>query len=389
MDMMRLPAGRHGGALVVAHVAGMIDLVALPVWVGVLMTAGAFDARAAGALVTLYLLGVVASCVGLAPRLGPARERGAIVAAFLVSALAFAALGKAHHGAFAGVAVLDLVAGLAVGVALSLTHRRIGRAANPHRLFAGAGLALGVFSVLFLAGVPQLVAALGGGALFVVFAGVMAVAALVALTGLDRATGTTGVATRVALSPAARWAIAGVVCMTVVQATVFSFVERLGAARGFAPGQVQGVLIALGLVNLLPAPLAALLERRLEARRVALAGPVLQCVLAAVICSSTAYAPFAVAAAVFVAVMIFCHTFVFGLLAWLDPSGRATALTPAMLMSGSAIGPVLGSVAVQWGLPAIGFAAAGVAAIGLACFARLPRATPLADPTFAPPRPAH
>lgn len=389
--MNKLASRRPGAALVVAHVAGMIDLVALPVWVGVLMTGGGFDARAAGALVTLYLLGVVASCIGIAPRLLPELERGAIVAAFLASAAVFAAIALAWSGPFAGVAVLDLVAGLAVGVALSLTHRRIGRAANPHRLFAAAGLALGVFSVLFLALVPQLVAARGGSALFVVFAVVMVVAALAALAGLGGAGA--GVAARPrggALPVAAKWAIAGVVCMTVVQATVFSFIERLGAARGFSPAQVQGVLIALGLVNLLPAPLAALLERRLDARRVALAGPVLQCALAAVICSSTTFAPFAGAAAVFVAVMIFCHTFVFGLLARLDPTGRATALTPAMLMAGSAIGPFLGgSVAVAWGLPAIGLAAAGVAAIGVACFARLPRVAPAAEPPFVPPRPAH
>ena len=361
---MMKPSRRPGAALVVAHVAGMIDLVALPVWVSVLMTAGGFDARAAGGLVTLYLAAVVASCVAIAPRVAPRHERGTIVAGFVAAGVAFAALSATYRGAFGTVAVLDAAAGLGVGIALSLTHRRIGRAANPHRLFAMAGLALGVFSVGFLALVPQLVAAQGGGALFLVFAGVMGVAALAGLAGLGSAAAAAAVpAPRGALPAAAKWAIGGVVCMTVVQATVFSFVDRLGALRGFTPAQVQGVLIALGLVNLLPAPLAALLERRLDARRVALAGPVLQCALAAVVCGSTSFAPFAVATAVFVAVMIFCHTFVFGLLARLDPAGRATALTPAMLMSGSAIGPILGgSVAVQWGLPAIGVAAAAAAA---------------------------
>ena len=53
-------------ALVVAHVAGMIDLVALPVWVGTLMQHFQFDAQQAGALVTLYLLFAVACCALLA-----------------------------------------------------------------------------------------------------------------------------------------------------------------------------------------------------------------------------------------------------------------------------------------------------------------------------------
>jgi hypothetical protein len=44
--------------------------------------------------------------------------------------------------------------------------------------------------------------------------------------------------------------------MGLVQAMMFSFLERIGADRGYSAAAVTGVLIALGLVNLLPAPLA-------------------------------------------------------------------------------------------------------------------------------------
>ena len=44
-------------ALAVAHCAGMVDLVALPVWVGVLVAHHRFDPQQAGALVTLFLAG--------------------------------------------------------------------------------------------------------------------------------------------------------------------------------------------------------------------------------------------------------------------------------------------------------------------------------------------
>ena len=47
---------------------------------------------------------------------------------------------------------------------------------------------------------------------------------------------------------------------------MFSFLERLGVERGFGLEAVTGVLIALGIVNLFPAPLAALLEKRVSAR---------------------------------------------------------------------------------------------------------------------------
>ena len=58
-------------------------------------------------------------------------------------------------------------------------------------------------------------------------------------------------------------------------------------------------------------------------------------------------------------------------LARLDPTGRAVAATPAMLMVGAAIGPVLGGTLVKaYGYPALGTAALVVdlvAAILFAC----------------------
>ena len=107
--------------------------------------------------------------------------------------------------------------------------------------------------------------------------------------------------------------------------------------------------------------LAGALERRLPARWVLRTGPVVQAALALVIVNALSFAPYAAAASVFAAVMIFTHTFAFGTLARLDPSGRALAATPAMLMAGAALGPILGGTLVQWqGYPALGWAAAAV-----------------------------
>jgi predicted MFS family arabinose efflux permease len=133
------------------------------------------------------------------------------------------------------------------------------------------------------------------------------------------------------------------------------------------------VLVALSVVNLFPAALAALLEKRWSPRAVLLVGPVLQALLVALIMRSTVFAPYAAAAAVFAAVMIFTHTFGFGLLARLEPTGRALAATPAMVMTGAAIGPVLGGTLVKsFGHGSLAIAAAVIAAIAVASFSRLP-----------------
>jgi predicted MFS family arabinose efflux permease len=365
-------------ALMVMHCAGMVDLVALSMWVGTLIAAYGFDAQQAGGLPTLFLSGVVVSSLALAPRIQ--RLPGRLVASvgFGIAALAF--FGSANTTEYVQLALFHALAGLAAGAALSVTHGTIARSANPHRLFALAGIALGVFAVIFLGGVPQLIAAKGGAVLFQVFGAVMALGAVAALLAFPAPARSNDLlphaAAPITLPPLPRivwFGMAGIACMTLVQAMIFSFLEGVGAFRGFERGAINGVLIALGLVNLLPAALAALLEKRISARSVMLAGPVVQVILASIIMLSPAFGLYAFAGSLFAAVMIFTHTFVFGFLARLDASGRTLAATPAMLMIGSAFGPFLGGTLVEgFGYGALAGLAVLLGATAVFCFSRLP-----------------
>ena len=70
--------------------------------------------------------------------------------------------------------------------------------------------------------------------------------------------------------------------------------------------------------------------------------------------------------------LIFTHNFAFGLLAKLDPSGRAVAATPTTLMVGAAIGPVLGGTLVKAaGYGSLGLVATLMAALAVASFWRV------------------
>ncbi|TWO72914.1 MFS transporter [Caenimonas sedimenti] len=371
--MIRTDSKRGRIALMVAHCAGMVDLVALPVWVGVLMAHYRFDPQQAGGLVTLFLAGAVLASLWLAPRFHRLRGR-------LVAPLAFAASGACFIAAastadFALLALVHLAGGVAAGTALSVTHGTIGRDANPHKLFALVGIALGVFAVVFMAFVPRVVQSAGGPVLFQVFGGLMVLAAVItAFLFPDMArpsAGEAAVAVRADPLPRAVWlGIVGVGCMALVQAMVFSFLERMGNARGFGVQPLNALLIAIGLVNLFPAAIAGLLQKRLDAAKVVLGGALVQALLAIVMTWSSGFEPYAGSASVFVAVMIFSHTFAFGLLARLDPTGRAVAATPAMLMVGAAIGPVLGGTLVKaYGYPALGTAALIVDLVAAVLFA--------------------
>lgn len=364
-------------ALMTSHCAGMVDLIALPVWVGALISVYRFDPQQAGLLATLFLAGAVLSSLVLAPRFNRLNGRLVATLGFAGAALGFGLASMSTQ--FGPLALAHGLSGIAAGAALSVTHGTIARSSRPHRLFALVGIALGVFAVAFLGITTPLVASAGGQALFLVFAGVMAVGALVAALAfpVPDAVGGSPAShqpSTVGPIPKAVWfGIVGIACMGLVQSMTFSFLERVGSDRGFGVQAVTGVLIALGIVNLFPAGLAALLERRWSARAVMLTGPVLQAGLVVIIMNSPAFAGYAGAASVFAAVMIFTHTFAFGLLAQLDRSGRAMAATPAMLMTGAAIGPILGGTLVKsFGYGSLGAAALIIGVLAVFCFSRIP-----------------
>jgi predicted MFS family arabinose efflux permease len=323
-------------------------------------------------------LGAVLSSVYFASRFHGMSKRIAAACGFAISALAF--LAAAFVSSFPALAALHVVAGAAAGCGLSMTHGTIGGSANPHRLFAICGAALGVLAIVFMAATPNLIIAFGGSALFKVFAGVMAVAALLAALSFPNAPGrdSEDIVEEVGHLRREVWfGIGGVSCMALTQAMMFSFVQNIGVERGYTASAVTCVLIGLGFVNLIPNPLAAFLEKRVSAHIVVLIGPIVQALLVIAITWGTGFVAYAAPTLVFAAVMIFTHNFAFGLLSKLDPTARALAGTPAMLMVGAAIGPVLGGVLVQsFGFGSLGIAAIVIAIVAVALFsqARAPSA---------------
>lgn len=108
-------------ALVVAHVAGMIDLVALPVWVETLIQPFHYDTQLAGSLATVYLACAVVSSVLLAPVFSrfPGRTVGA--GGYALAACGFY-LG-AHADTFRVMLSAHATAGLGIGCGLSVARQ--------------------------------------------------------------------------------------------------------------------------------------------------------------------------------------------------------------------------------------------------------------------------
>lgn len=282
--------------------------------------------------------------------------------------------------------------GFGVGCGLSFTHGAMGRSQDPHATFALGGMIIGGFAVLFLGGMPALLLATSPTLLFLVFSALMAIATVSVIAAFPVIEDTSGLegsgqaGPRPAIGASSWLAISVAVYMNLNQAMVFAFVERIGVSRGFGIDRVNFVLLAVGLVNLTPALLARLLQKRLTTQRVGVLAPIIQLALAGVITSSTSFLPYALASSVSVAVVIFTQTFLFGLIARLDPSGRAVAATPATLMLGSGIGPALaGAVAQASGYEAIGWTTVIFALLAVASMCGVIRITSRSRPLGAPP----
>ncbi|GGN24519.1 MULTISPECIES: MFS transporter [Marinomonas] len=362
-------------ALMVSHCAGMLDLVALPLWVGILVASYQFDSQQAGGLVTLFLIGAVCASVLIAPRFKTLNRRMVASVGFFASGLCFFAASQTND--YFQLALLHVVAGVCSSAALSMAHGMFARGENPHRLFAIAGLTLGVMGFVFMGATPNITQAVGGHSLFIIFGGIMTLAALVCAVAfpsvvLDHEENANNKSIETKIPSSVWFGIVGISLMAVTQAMTFSFMERVGNDRGFSTDSVTLVLVVMALINIVAAALAGIFQKRFSAQFVLFAGPVLQIVLSNIMMNASSFAFYAASAACFVSIMIFTHTFVFGLLARLDVSGRAMAATPAMLMIGAAIGPVLGGTIIKlFDYQGIGIAAFVFGTISLVCFMRV------------------
>lgn len=361
--------------LAINHVAGMIGLVILPIWIGVLVQYYRYDAQQAGLLVSLFLAAAVLTSIIFAALYERVSKRFMTAIGFLMAAIAFFL--ASHSESFIHMIIMHFIGGAGAGWGLSLTHGTIGRSENPHRLFSMAQLALGIFAILFFAVIPNLILRFSGTILFLFLAGLMLLATIAALMGFpqyEKKEKLPSVGVIGPPIPSLVWfIIAGVIGLALNQALTSAYFERLGVFLGFPPQSISAVLVVAGIVMLTPAIVAALFQNKIQVKTVAISGALAQGLLAVFLFTTTNFWVYAVIGAIAGFVMIFTHIFLFGFLAALDPSGRAVAGTPAMIMFGSALGPIIGgTLVVNAGYPWIGVIAAVFdAAAIIICFLRI------------------
>jgi predicted MFS family arabinose efflux permease len=373
--MARSTEGLVGrGVLIIGHAAGMLDLVSMPLWVGVLVEYRHLSPAQAGLLITTYMAGVFVTSLALAPRFYRLPSRLIAIAGFIIGCLAFLAITRIDG--FAALIPAHLMAGVGAGSGLSMVHGTISRSMRPHRLFAIANFGVAIFSIVFFISVPGLLQQ-NPDILFYVLSGLLVIGAIAAAAAFPTpparapvetgaiAAGEFGVPIRLAVI----LAFAGVTLQSAGQGEIYAFLERIGAWRGFSAADIGRILAISGLVNLMAPIVAALLENVVPRLAAICVGLLVHASIAVTASSSPVFAIYAIAGSMLVFMSIFNHTFMFGVISKLDPSGNAASSTPAMLMLGAAIGPALGGLIAQFiGFGAIGWCAAAFLLASALCF---------------------
>lgn len=360
-------------ALTIGHMAGMIDLGALPIWVGALISGYGFAPPLAGGLVSLFLLAVVLVSVLLAPVFHKLNGRWLAPLGFWISAAAFYAM--TFRDDFGYLAFMHAIAGFGTGIAISFVHGTMGKTSNPHRVFAMGATVLGIGMAVFLGLTPGLIERTDASSVFLALAAVMAFAAVIGTLLFPPARQDEHHLEVPKFDPEIWFAITGIMCMALVQAMIFSFVERIGTELGIATAQLATIFVFVGLMNIIPPILAGFLENKLVPLSVAVVGACVQAILAYVLTHSAGLTQYVIPVLFMPFVILFTHVFVFGFLARNEQTGRAVAATPAMVMTGSASAPFVGGVLVQLGgYFALGVAGAIVSVCALICFGLAKRA---------------
>jgi predicted MFS family arabinose efflux permease len=364
-------------AMLGAIFAGVVALLvvnALPALVTVIASGLDWDDRALGLLASADVAGITLGSLAGVPLVRRARLRTVVIAAAL--ALVLADVGCASSDARTLIVAFRFAGGLASGLMLAACYA-IYSDTHPQRNFAIFSIGQMVSGFIAVTALPLLAGRYGWRSGFFAFALFSALAIPLALPLPARAFVKQPPERRASEeggSGAAVWlAVAGVIVFVVGEGAVWTFMERMGAASGVAPGDVNTAVSACTLAGLLGAAIMMFPSDRMGVALPLIASTLLSTVAVASMRSPLPAVYIASLCAFNFAWLAF-STVQFAVIAHADRAGTATVAMSAAWYGGFTIGPyVAGELAVRHGFFAV--QCLGLGGILLALLSLLPLIT--------------
>lgn len=266
-------------------------------------------------------------------------------------------------------ALIRFASGLGSGVLAAIASISVGQTDNPERnygLLIGAAL---LFGTAGLWGLPALLDRFGLNSAYWLLA---VLAALVLLLAVRTPNGraTRGQAKVVAARRI--WLLAGVVLLSILvfwaeQNDVYAYIERIGNAAGIKPEFIGFSIGVANLMGFVGASLVAWLGTRMGRVVPLVVATLLQLACLAVLMGRLSPMTYLVGLGVLALAWNVANPFQLGVLAGIDPSGRALALAATVTGAGLALGPAMAAIAIGvGGYGAVLWVAQGLAVLSLA-----------------------
>lgn len=336
-------------AVVIGSLAPLMLGVA-PVVVGALVERLGFTPAQAGLVISAHLGGIGVAGVPMTFLVRKPIWRKLLLAALpvLVGLFALAAFVKDP-----GLLALTLFgAGLAGGVAVSITLPIMSRSKSPTTAFAWwvvLQLAVGSAGVALM---PTLLASVGIGGLFLALAAIMALMGPLLVfvpAGPDPSEAVAGSAPAAAISAVGIVGLAGLFLFYVAVGASWAYFERIGDAAGIAAGPIARTLSIATLCGVLGALLAAFTPPKLGQLGPLELGVLTLVVALGVLFTTLTETSFLTSAVLFKIAWTFTLPFLLGSLSLVDKTGRLLVLANIIIGVGLASGPAIAAAFVRPG----------------------------------------
>jgi predicted MFS family arabinose efflux permease len=333
---------------IAAGVVAVLVLNAMPALTGILAGHLGFSNADIGAFVSADVLGIACGSAASARLMRLVSLRALLGGG--ISLLALANLCSAAGYSVAAVTALRFGGGLGSGVALGACFYVFahGGRERDFAAFNVGGTALAFFVIVAipwiesLFGWPLVFVALGALALPVI----ASVGRIPAMRPTAAGTGSAGEGSRRQLRSTEWFALAGAVAFFLGQGSLYTFIERIGAASGFGEEAISHSLSLFALIGFVSCAAVLLLGSRVTGLRPLLVGVVAN-LAGALAVTSGDYRIYTAAICVFYVSLPIIATCQFAAIARADPSGRAAVYASTATFGGFAVGPYFGGILVE------------------------------------------
>jgi predicted MFS family arabinose efflux permease len=338
---------------------GYLGLTLAPMWVVAVASVEHGSAAAAGMIASLQFACFGIASLATAGLILRVEIRHLALVGLLLAVVGDGASCWADH--ISSIAVCRAICGLGEGILLATVNAAAASSNNPQRSFAVMSFVLVGLAALCFVATPFAKEALGSSGVFGVMA-VMRLPGFLLLLLLPRRGGATDAQLRrVGLSRAALWVLAAYGLFMTGQLSVYAFLEPIGIAQGLSLRAIAFVLALGGFFTSLGPLAAGWLGAHFGLRRPLLFGLSATGLSALLFLLPSNVPAFASGDMLFNMIAQFCIVYFLGLLAALDRSGRAVAVSPAFMSVGITLGPLVGGLSIHYlGLTSVSLVAAAL-----------------------------